>query len=109
MASDDKYDRQVRLWGGHGQKCLATATILALGISPAVTETLKNLVLPGVGKFVIVDDHIVGQADLGNDFFLDESSVGRPKAEVVCEFLTEMNPDVKGMAIVMSVNDFIVN
>jgi molybdopterin/thiamine biosynthesis adenylyltransferase len=35
--------------------------------------------------------------------------VGKPKAEVVCEFLTEMNPDVKGNAIVMSVKDFIDN
>jgi len=29
------------------------------------TETLKNLVLPGVGSFTILDDFIVDQHDLG--------------------------------------------
>ena len=56
MATDDKYDRQVRLWGGHGQKKLATSHIVMLGSSSAGSETLKNLVLPAVGKFTIVDD-----------------------------------------------------
>lgn len=59
MATDDKYDRQVRLWGANGQKALATAHILVLGTSSAVSETLKNLVLPGIGKFTIVDNAIV--------------------------------------------------
>jgi amyloid beta precursor protein binding protein 1 len=59
MASDDKYDRQVRLWGAHGQRKLGTCTVIMLGTGAAGTETLKNLVLPGVGTIVVVDDYIV--------------------------------------------------
>jgi amyloid beta precursor protein binding protein 1 len=65
MSKDDKYDRQVRLWGGHGQKCLSDAKVLVLGTSAAATETLKNLVLPGIGEILIVDDHITCERDLG--------------------------------------------
>lgn len=59
MATDDKYDRQTRLWGPHGQKNLAKAHIFIIGTSSAGSEALKNLVLPGVGRFTIVDDHKV--------------------------------------------------
>jgi amyloid beta precursor protein binding protein 1 len=61
-------------------------------------ETLKNLVLPGIGSFTILDDHRVTADDLGNNFFVTMDSVGRPRAEVVCELLCEMNPEVKGHA-----------
>ena len=109
MSSDknDKYDRQMRLWGGHGQECLAKATVIVLGTTPAATETLKNLVLPGVGYFIIVDDHVVTERDLGNNFFVDGESLGKPQCEVVCQLMLEMNPDVKGIAVNMAIKDFI--
>ena len=103
MASDDKYDRQVRLWGSHGQKKLAQAHIILLGTSSAGTETLKNLILPGIGKFTIVDDALVTLRDCGNNFFVTHEDIGKPKAEVVCSLLGEMNPDCQGNAVVMSI------
>eukprot|EP00352_Strombidinopsis_acuminata_P006321 CAMPEP_0176355758 /NCGR_PEP_ID=MMETSP0126-20121128/13526_1 /TAXON_ID=141414 ORGANISM="Strombidinopsis acuminatum, Strain SPMC142" /NCGR_SAMPLE_ID=MMETSP0126 /ASSEMBLY_ACC=CAM_ASM_000229 /LENGTH=96 /DNA_ID=CAMNT_0017708551 /DNA_START=34 /DNA_END=324 /DNA_ORIENTATION=- len=95
MATKDKYDRQLRLWGGHGQKLLAEAHVLLLGASSACTETMKNLVLPAVGNFMIVDDALVTERDLGNNFFVTKDSVGKSKAETVAELMREMNPDVK--------------
>jgi amyloid beta precursor protein binding protein 1 len=59
-------------------------------------ETLKNLVLPGVGHFTILDDAIVQDVDLGINFFLDEDSLGKPRAEETCKFLQELNSDVQG-------------
>lgn len=35
MATDNKYDRQIRLWGPHGQKLLAESKVLLLGSLPA--------------------------------------------------------------------------
>eukprot|EP00927_Polykrikos_kofoidii_P029295 TRINITY_DN25353_c0_g4_i1.p1 TRINITY_DN25353_c0_g4~~TRINITY_DN25353_c0_g4_i1.p1 ORF type:complete len:525 (+),score=96.20 TRINITY_DN25353_c0_g4_i1:130-1704(+) len=96
MATDDKYDRQLRLWGAHGQSALMKAKICVLGSSPCATETLKNLVLPGVGNFTVVDAAVVELSDLGNNFFLEESDLGKPRAEAVCRLLQEMNSDVKG-------------
>jgi ubiquitin-like 1-activating enzyme E1 A len=41
------------------------------------TETIKNIVLAGVGKLVIVDDEDVSAEDLGAGFFFRDEDVGR--------------------------------
>ncbi|CAN0330771.1 unnamed protein product, partial [Laminaria digitata] len=48
MATDNKYDRQLRLWGSGGQKALMEANVLLVNAGATGTETLKNLVLPGM-------------------------------------------------------------
>lgn len=69
---------------------------------PGVTgvETLKNLVLPGIGQFTILDSAIVSEADLGVNFFLEDASLNKYRAEETCRLLTELNPDVSGHAII---------
>lgn len=62
-------------------------------------ETLKNLVLPGIGQFSILDSAVVSEADLGVNFFLDDTSLGKFRAEETVNLLQELNPDVKGTAI----------
>jgi NEDD8-activating enzyme E1 regulatory subunit len=64
-----------------------------LGCTSAGTETLKNLILPGIGRYTIVDDHRVTMRDCGNDFFVTEKDIGQPKSKVVCGLLGELNPD----------------
>ena len=59
-------------------------------------ETLKNLVLPGIGQFSILDSATVSEADLGVNFFLEDSSLGKSRAEETVKYLVELNPDVKG-------------
>lgn len=83
MATNDKYDRQLRLWGANGQRKLMSSNILLIKADSVGTEALKNLVLPGIGSFTILDDFTVDQSDLGCNFFTTVSSVGKPRAEVV--------------------------
>eukprot|EP01121_Diplochlamys_sp_Union-15-3_P010281 TRINITY_DN2876_c0_g1_i3.p1 TRINITY_DN2876_c0_g1~~TRINITY_DN2876_c0_g1_i3.p1 ORF type:complete len:267 (+),score=46.41 TRINITY_DN2876_c0_g1_i3:55-855(+) len=92
---DQKYDRQLRLWGGHGQKLLEESKVLLLGGTAAGTETLKNLILPGLGSFTIVDDQKVVNADLGRNFFVELGDVGKSRAQVTKTHLAELNPDCK--------------
>lgn len=67
------------------------------GVSGVVgVEALKNLVLPGIGGFTIVDPATVTESDLGVNFFLEEESLGKSRAEETCRFLRELNPDVQG-------------
>lgn len=95
---EKKYDRQLRLWAASGQQALEDAHILLLnsGSGTVGVETLKNLVLPGIGQFTIADAEIVTEADLGVNFFLDEDSLGNSRAECCVKLLQELNPDVKG-------------
>ena len=83
MATNDKYDRQLRLWGRDGQDNLMKAHLLLINANATGSETLKNLVLPGIGKFTILDDAIVKEEDLGLNFFVDSESVGQHRAKVV--------------------------
>ena len=100
-SKEKKYDRQLRLWAANGQKALEEASVLLLNAGAGVVgiETLKNLILPGVGSFTIVDDKIVSQCDLGVNFFLTEESLGRSRAEESSKYLQELNPEVYVHAI----------
>ena len=66
---DDKYDRQLRLWGADGQRKLMQSRILLLYASPSGSETLKNLVLPGVGEICIIDNNLVSDQSRINSLF----------------------------------------
>ncbi|XVE74469.1 hypothetical protein DITRI_Ditri12bG0019500 [Diplodiscus trichospermus] len=94
-----KYDRQLRIWGEQGQAALEKASICLLNCGPTGSETLKNLVLGGVGSITVVDGSKVELGDLGNNFMVDESSVGQSKAKCVCSFLQELNDAVKAKFI----------
>ncbi|KAL1869880.1 hypothetical protein Daus18300_005341 [Diaporthe australafricana] len=95
---EKKYDRQLRLWAASGQAALESANILLFntGSGTVGVEALKNLVLPGIGRFAIIDDATVSEADLGVNFFLDESTLGRSRAQSCTELLLELNPEVQG-------------
>lgn len=56
--------------------------------------------LPGIGKYTLLDPAPVLGSDVGNNFFLERSSIGQSRAEQVTRYLQELNSDVKGVAIV---------
>ncbi|XP_021352742.1 NEDD8-activating enzyme E1 regulatory subunit-like isoform X1 [Mizuhopecten yessoensis] len=93
---NNKYDRQLRLWGDHGQAALESARVCLVNATATGTEILKNLILPGIGSFTIVDGHKVQGEDVGNNFFLTKDSLGESRAKVATELLGELNPDATG-------------
>lgn len=91
-----RYDRQIRLWGAHGQERLEASKICVLGAGPMCTEALKNLVLGGIASFTIVDSQKVSEEDLRNNFFFQPSSLGLGRAQAACTLLRDLNDQVKG-------------
>lgn len=57
-----------RIWGEQGQAALEKASICLLNCGSTGSETLKNLVLGGVGSITVVDGSKVEVGDLGNNF-----------------------------------------
>lgn len=96
MATNDKYDRQLRLWGAKGQKALGETTVILLRASAVGTETLKNLVLPGIGEFLLVDDAAAVGKEFSSNFFLTANSDGKSRAQISWQLLQELNEDVQG-------------
>lgn len=54
--------------------------------------------LVGIGKFTLLDPAMTEGSDVGNNFFLEPSSIGKPRAAEVTRFLLELNSDVTGLA-----------
>lgn len=91
-----RYDRQLRLWQSHGQMKLEESSICLLNASSLGTEILKNLVLPGIGSFTIVDGE---SGDDVSDFFMQTGQKNKSKAEVCLPFLLELNEEVGAFAV----------
>ncbi|XP_048731637.1 NEDD8-activating enzyme E1 regulatory subunit-like isoform X2 [Ostrea edulis] len=96
LDKNNKYDRQLRLWGDHGQTLLEQARVCLVNVTATGTEIIKNLILPGIGSFTIVDGNKVKGEDVGNNFFLSQESIGESRAKIATELLNELNEDVSG-------------
>ncbi|KAL1745098.1 hypothetical protein HDZ31DRAFT_37145 [Schizophyllum fasciatum] len=86
------YDRQIRLWGIEAQQRMRNASILVINLKGVATEAIKNIVLAGIGKLVIVDPETVAEEDLGACFFLRGEDVGRKRVEAAKGRVESLNP-----------------
>ncbi|KAI0700659.1 hypothetical protein C8T65DRAFT_657406 [Cerioporus squamosus] len=107
-AKTRRYDRQLRIWAASGQAALEASRILVVSSSATSTSILKNLVLPGIGHFSVLDATITSPADAGNNFFLNaRSSIGKPRAQEAVPLLRELNEAVQGEAILKDVSELL--
>ncbi|CAI5759769.1 unnamed protein product [Candida verbasci] len=105
---DAKYDRQLRLWASTGQSNLESSHICLINASSTGCEILKNLILPGIGSFTIIDDKKVSNLDLSSNFFIKNNEINRNLATVTTKNLNELNTEVKGFAIEKSIQDLLI-
>ncbi|KAI5961705.1 hypothetical protein KGF57_001639 [Candida theae] len=106
---ETQYDRQLRLWATSGQSNLERSHIALINVSATGCEVLKNLILPGIGKYTIIDDKEVTQEDLSSNFFLKLKDLGKKLAHCVKTNLNELNTDVQGFAIEKSLEQVLAN
>lgn len=94
-----RFERNFRLWAASGQAALESSKVLVISASATSTSILKNLVLPGIGQFTIIDDKAVTPEDAGNNFFLNgHHSIGKSRAEEAVTCLRELNDGVEGIS-----------
>lgn len=108
MSSELKYDRQLRLWANSGQTNLENSRVCLVNASTLGSESLKNLVLPGIGSFTIIDDKLVNEDDVSNGFFLEDEDIGVSISTAMVARLQELNPGVKGTAIEKSLDQLLL-
>lgn len=64
--------------------------------------------LPGIGKFTILDHSQVTPEDAGNNFFLEgPSSIGKSRAQEAVRLLGELNEGVVGIADTSDVEELL--
>ncbi|KAF8630968.1 hypothetical protein AX17_005324 [Amanita inopinata Kibby_2008] len=87
-----RYDRQMRLWGIEAQQRMRNATVLMIRLRGIATEAIKNMVLAGIGKLIIVDGEEVSEEDLGAGFFFRDDDVGKNRLDAAKARIESLNP-----------------
>jgi ubiquitin-like 1-activating enzyme E1 A len=74
-------------------KSMRNATVLVVKIRGVATETIKNIVLSGIGKLIVLDDEIVQPEDLGAGFFYRSEDVNvKKRVHAAKPHIESLNP-----------------
>lgn len=108
-SKEKRYDRQLRLWGDHGQSALEAAHVCLINGTAVGAEILKNLVLPGIGSFTILDPHTVTAEDLSSNFFVTVDRLDSSRGECVAHTLCELNTEVRSNVCMETIDSILDN
>jgi len=88
------YSRQLYVLGHEAMKRMGASNVLVSGMSGLGVEIAKNVVLGGVKSVTVHDTEPVQMENLSSQYFLNEESVGKNRAEVSASHISELNPYV---------------
>jgi len=75
---------------------MRNATVLVIRLRGVATETIKNIVLAGIGKLIVIDDALVQPEDLlAGFFFRDEDVNAKRRVDAAKPHIQSLNPLVK--------------
>jgi len=102
----DKYDRQKRI-SGWDHKKISHSTVMIIGLGATGNEVVKNLVLIGIGKLILIDYDIVVHSNLNRCILFNINSAEKReyKVEIVKKVCEELNPEVEIITIKKNLND----
>lgn len=87
------------LLGEKGVKKLASSHVLVVGLGGVGAYAAEQLARAGIGKMTIVDCDTVNVTNKNRQLLALDSTVGRPKVEVMAERIRDINPDVEVVAL----------
>lgn len=63
---------------------MRSSTVLVISLKGVAHEIIKNLVLAGIGKLIVMDNEVVTEEDLGTGFLFREEDGAVGKAVCLC-------------------------
>ena len=85
------YSRQLYVLGHEAMRRMQQANVLIIGLRGLGVELAKDVILAGVKSVTLWDNQSVQISDLGSQFFLLESDIGKPRAKSCISKLAELN------------------
>ncbi|MCO5547118.1 hypothetical protein L7F22_000560 [Adiantum nelumboides] len=92
---EDLHSRQLAVYGRETMRRLLGANVLISGLQGVGVEIAKNIVLAGVKSVTLHDPGLVEAWDLGANFYLSDSDIGKPRATACAYKLQELNAAVQ--------------
>ena len=103
--TNEKYIRQIMLFGEEGQEKLKNAKVFVAGAGGLGSPVSTYLAVAGVGKIIIADFDSVDLSNLNRQFLHHEKDIGREKVKSAEEKLLSMNPEIKVETIREKITD----
>ena len=91
---EDWRDRTRLLIGDDGLDQLRRSHVLVVGLGGVGAYAAEQLARAGIGKMTIVDGDVVNITNRNRQLLALESTLGRPKAEVMADRLRDINPEI---------------
>jgi ubiquitin-activating enzyme E1 len=91
---EDLHSRQLAVYGKESMRRMASSNVLIIGLSGLGVEIAKNVILAGLKSVTLHDPAPVETRNLGAQFYLSATDVGKPRAEACRESLQELNTSV---------------
>lgn len=88
------YSRQLYVMGREAQLRMALSNVFILGLDGLGVEIAKNVVLAGVKSVTLFDPTNVLAEDLGSQYYLAQSDIGKRRDESCISKIVELNPYV---------------
>lgn len=73
---------------------MRNSKILVINLGALANEVVKNIVLAGIGSLTILDSHSVTPQDLGAQFFIEDTDIGKNRATAAQHRIQKLNPRV---------------
>jgi ThiF family len=93
MSSEDRYSRQLALFGAEGQARLAESTVAIVGLGGLGSHVAQQLAYLGVQRFALVDADLVEASNLNRLIGAHPSDVGAAKVAVAARMIGEVQPE----------------
>ena len=89
----DRFARTELLVGSEALEKIAGKKVAVFGVGGVGGFVCEALCRSGVGKFLLVDDDTVNVTNINRQIIALESTIGRPKTEVMRERMLDINPE----------------
>lgn len=97
---DERFLREEMLLGERAMERLRKSRVAVFGLGGVGAWCAEALARAGVGSLILIDQDTVSRTNINRQLVALESTVGRPKAEVMAERIRDISPDTEALPCV---------
>ena len=90
---NEQFSRTARMLGENSIKRLSHCRVAVFGIGGVGGHAVEALARAGIGAIDIIDSDTVNISNINRQAVAAHSTVGRPKVDVMCDRIKDINPD----------------